>query len=95
MLDRPPPKARRSSTATSLPIAGKDGIPERKRDRKRLAMRRYRAREREGKIVVPIEVDAAIIDLLVIKTEWLRDRDAADRAAIQRALQLMIDDAAR
>jgi len=48
--------------------------------------RRYRARKRAGTIVISVVVDFDMIDLLVA-SGFLCQWDAADRAAIQQALQ--------
>jgi hypothetical protein len=67
-----------------------------KADRKRSAAarraKRYRQRLRDGKIVIPIEADEALLDLLV-GLNWLQERDASDRAAIKAALKAMLADA--
>jgi hypothetical protein len=69
-----------------------------KADRRRSAasarQARYRARSRNGRVVVSVEVDERLLDLLV-RLRWLREAAAGDRAAIGRALQAMLRDAAR
>ena len=42
---------------------------------------RHKQRIREGKVVAPVEVDGDVL-WLVIKTGWLSEAHAADRAAI-------------
>lgn len=56
--------------------------------------RRYRHRLRAGKIIAPVEVDAAIVDLL-IKLEWLREADAGSSRAIADAIGRMLAASAR
>jgi hypothetical protein len=64
-----------------------------KADRKRRAAsartRRHRRRLRDGKVNIRIDVDADIVDLL-IRTQCLREADAADRAAIGRAIEALL-----
>jgi hypothetical protein len=52
---------------------------------------RYRRRQREGTMPVTIEVNAAILDLL-IETEWLAEPDVADRRKIANAIERMLAD---
>jgi hypothetical protein len=40
--------------------------------------RRYRQRQRDGRRVVPVEIDAAIIELALIGRRFLRREDADD-----------------
>jgi hypothetical protein len=66
-------------------------------DRRRAAsarQRRYRRRACAGRIMVKIEVNAAVVELL-IKTQWLTESDADDRAAIGSALERMLAYSAR
>jgi hypothetical protein len=79
MLDRPTTPDRRT-TATARATA---------RQRRN---RRYAERRRRGRIVISIEIDESVIDLL-IRTEWLNERDADDRGALERALQRMLQNA--
>jgi hypothetical protein len=66
-------------------------------DRRRPAatrrQQRYRRRLRDGVMPITVEVDAAIVDLLV-ETRWLGERDCGDRAKIAAALNEMLVDAA-
>jgi hypothetical protein len=61
---------------------------------RRARQARYRARLRNGRMAVPVEVDAAILDLLV-RTRWLDPASVDDRRAIGRALAAMVADAAK
>lgn len=54
--------------------------------------KRYAQRRRSGRLVLAIEIDESVIDLL-IRTEWLNERDADDRGALERALQRMLQNA--
>jgi hypothetical protein len=64
-------------------------------ERRRASRARYRQRLKVGRIVpLDFDIGAAELDLL-IKTRWLAERDAADRAAIGRALRAMLSDAAK
>jgi hypothetical protein len=83
MLVRPPPERRR-------------GLPKSEDTRKAANARqaRWRRRAEAGRMVERVEVNARHIDLLV-RTHWLAEADAGDRTAINRALQAMLDDAAR
>lgn len=51
--------------------------------------RRFRARQRSGVMPIVVEIDAAIINLLIM-AEWLAEADAGDKAAIARALERML-----
>jgi hypothetical protein len=55
-------------------------------------MQRYRARLKRCAIIAPVEVDGPIIDLLV-RTNWLLDRDATDKLAIADAIKRVLADA--
>ena len=55
--------------------------------------RRYRERRRRHEIIAPVVVDADIIDLLVVKTYWLREENAGDRYKIAEAIARMLKDA--
>jgi hypothetical protein len=52
----------------------------------------YRRRLRAGLVVAPVEVGSDIIDLL-IRTGWLAECDAIDKAAIGRAVGEILRDA--
>jgi hypothetical protein len=55
--------------------------------------RRYRARLKSGTMPITIEIDAAIVTMLV-ESNWLAERDAGDRLKIAAALTAMIADTA-
>jgi hypothetical protein len=61
---------------------------------RRQRQRAYRARLAAGRILVGVEVDAAIVDFLV-RLHWLREGDAGSRAKIGAAVGAMLADAAR
>jgi hypothetical protein len=54
----------------------------------------YRARQRNGRIVAPVEADADVVGFL-IRTKWLAESDAHDRRAIGRAITAVMKDAAK
>jgi hypothetical protein len=54
--------------------------------------RAYRRRLKAGLIVVPAEIDCEILDLL-IRTGWLAESGAGDKAAIGRAVSEILRDA--
>ena len=54
---------------------------------------RYRKRQVCGVVSVPVEVDAAVVDFL-IRTEWLTEREAADRRAVGAAVSRVLKDSA-
>jgi hypothetical protein len=56
--------------------------------------RRHRALARAGRIVVGVAVGAAVVDFL-IRTNWLVERDAADRQQIGNAIARLLEDSAR
>jgi hypothetical protein len=55
---------------------------------------RWRGRAKAGKIVVAIEVDAAVVDMLV-RMQWLAAADAENRSAVGDAIARMLRDSAR
>jgi hypothetical protein len=55
---------------------------------------RFRARRKAGIAVAAVEYDAAVIDFL-IRTHWLLEGEAPDRAAVGRAIGAMIAASAR
>ena len=63
-------------------------------DRNAQRQRRYRQRVAKHQVVAPVPVDEAMINL-VIKTNWLKERDARSRKAIGAAIARMLADAAR
>jgi hypothetical protein len=56
--------------------------------------RRHRARRKAGRATYQVEVDAAVLDLLV-RLHWIEDRDVTDAAAVSRAIAALLADAAR
>ena len=80
MLDRScqPPRQRRQAA----------------RERRTRVQRNWRHRQAQGRIMVPVEVGAEILDLLV-RLGWLDAALADDRAEIGKAIGAMIADAAR
>jgi hypothetical protein len=55
---------------------------------------RYRQRQRDGRMMVTIEIDAALVDLLC-RTGWLSNCTVAERGDIARAIERLLADAAR
>jgi hypothetical protein len=45
-------------------------------------------------VVISVEVNAAVLDLLV-RTRWLGEREAGERVAIGRAIGRLLADAAK
>ena len=75
------------------PIA--DPEPRRPRGAARERKRRYRARQAAGRMAVTVEIDSAVLDLL-IATEWLGEREAGDRRQVGAAIaRVLADSAAR
>jgi len=76
VLDRPPPRPppRRPPARSS---------------RRSAAQRAYRARQRAGRIVAPVEVGADVVDLLV-RLGWLAEHEADDKVAIGKAIAAML-----
>jgi hypothetical protein len=54
--------------------------------------RAYRRRIKAGLMLAPVEVDSAILDLL-IRTGWLAESGASDKAAIGQAIGEILRDA--
>jgi hypothetical protein len=54
-------------------------------------MRAYRARLRDGRMCVLVDVDGAVLARLVA-LGWLLESESADKAAIGRAVAAMIRD---
>jgi hypothetical protein len=54
----------------------------------------YRRRVAAGRVVIGVELDAAVLDLLV-RLRWLDERTANDKAAIGRAVAAMLCETAR
>jgi hypothetical protein len=67
--------------------------PPSKQARHTRRQRVYRSRVRNGLTVIPVEVGADILDLLV-RLRWLDDRLADDRNAVGRAITRMLLDVA-
>jgi hypothetical protein len=80
MLTRPPAVRKRKRETT--------------RERRRLAQREYRRRLDAGRITVAVEIDAAVVEMLVA-SRWLPDGDSADRKQIGKALSAMVAEAAK
>ena len=55
--------------------------------------KRYSDRQRSGRVVINVEIDEAIIGLL-IRTDYLAERDAANRNALTKAVARLLKDAA-
>jgi hypothetical protein len=55
---------------------------------------RHRARERAGRACYQIELCGEVIDWL-IRTRWLDQRQAGDRTEVGRAIEAMLQDAAK
>jgi hypothetical protein len=55
---------------------------------------RFRARQKAGVAVAPVEFDAAVVDFLV-RTAWLPPDEISDRSAVGKAIAAMLQDAAR
>jgi hypothetical protein len=72
------PRPNRRSTATARATA---------------RQRRFRRRQRDGTMPIQIEIDAAIVTML-LETRWLAQSDSADRAKIAAAIMRMLADAA-
>lgn len=64
------------------------------RERHAARMRRYRHRQRDGRMVLTIEIGVELVDLMV-RTGWLEPRDCHERDEIARALTAMVADAAK
>jgi hypothetical protein len=66
-----------------------------KRTKRQARNRRYQAHQKAGEMVLHLVVGQCHIDLLRIH-RWLpMQRDSYSRAELERALQALIDDAAR
>jgi hypothetical protein len=65
-----------------------------KRERRRLAQRRYRARFDAGRFTVAVEIDGAVVEML-LATGWLIDGERDDRKKIGMALSAMVAEAAK
>jgi len=90
MLRRPPrPHANRMRRQAH---PGPDAA-DRKREQRRLAQRDYRRRLDAGHITVVVEIDNAVIEMLVTN-RWLLDCECDDRKKIGAALSAMVADAA-
>jgi hypothetical protein len=63
-------------------------------EQERERAKRYRARQRAGRAIVPIEINSAIVNWLV-RTHWLPPREAHSRAELAAAIGAMLKDAAR
>jgi hypothetical protein len=54
-------------------------------------LKRYRARARCGRIVLPIEIDFGAVADLLVSAGFLAEWDLADRGAIKHALEAALD----
>ena len=72
----------------------RDPAPSSRRQARAARDKRYRARSGRGLMVVPVEIDGAMLDFL-IATHWLAESEAADRAAIGAAIGDLLTDAMR
>jgi hypothetical protein len=59
----------------------------------RARVARHAARRRAGTAVYPVEINAAIIDMLV-RTAWLDDKKATDAQEVSRAIGALLADTA-
>ena len=83
-------QAEPSSADKKLPI----GPDDRRRELQRRRARRHRRRERDGLQHLAIDVPYAVVDLLITE-RYLTETDAADRHAIERALEIYLVDQIR
>jgi hypothetical protein len=81
MLDRAAPPARQAQRQA-------------RRSSSAVRSRAYRQRQRAGRIVAPVPVDADVIELL-LRLGWISEADASDRRAIGAAIATMLADTAR
>jgi hypothetical protein len=94
MLERPARDRRpRKSMAGNLRAIGEPTFG-RANSSATARQRRYRRRLRTGAMPVTVDIDAPIVAMLV-ETRWLREADSADKAAIGRAIERMLADAAQ
>ena len=70
-----------------------DVEPRRPRRPARERKRRYRARQASGVATCTVEYDADVVNFLV-RTEWLTEREAADRRQVGEAVGRMLRDSA-
>jgi hypothetical protein len=80
----------RAAALRAPPLIRPSGRDLRRGDRQR----RYRQRLRDGEMTVAFQIDAEVIDLL-IRSGWLSEAEADNRAAIGRAVSAMLRDSAR
>ncbi len=84
---------RLTMTLTLIPLP--DTEPQRPRRPARERKRRYRQRQAAGRMAVTVEIDGAVLDLL-IACEWIGEREAADRRQVGEAVgRLLAASAAR
>jgi len=76
VLERP---ARRRPTAK----------PKASAERRRQRQRAYQKRQRESRIIAPVEVDAATLDLLC-RLGWLTEHESGDRHRIGAAIRELL-----
>jgi hypothetical protein len=60
------------------------------RELARQRQRRYRERIRDGRRIVPVEVDASIIEDALVRRRFLRREDADDPEKVAAALQAAV-----
>jgi hypothetical protein len=65
-----------------------------RRARRREQQRRHRARQEAGRACYAVELDGAVINMLV-RLRWLAGDDATDKCAVGKAIARMLADAAR
>jgi hypothetical protein len=66
-----------------------DATRRRRQAARRARDQRHRRRLREGRVVVPVEVDERMLTLLV-RLHWLRECDAAEREKIAAAINRLL-----
>jgi hypothetical protein len=95
MLRRPPSRRRSKTKSKPVLVSAADARRRKlKRERRRLAQREYRRRFDAGRMSVSVEIDGAVVDML-IASNWLLDGESADRKKIGIALSAMIAEAAK
>jgi hypothetical protein len=67
--------------------------PQPSETRRRARHARHRRCLKAGIVVAPVEIDGAVLDML-IRLRWLVERDAADRGKIGEAVARMLRDSA-
>jgi hypothetical protein len=90
MLERPPPRVSVLPTPSREAANISSNLRRSRRDR----FARYRARRRNGRMAVTVELGPEVLDML-IRAHWLEERHAGDRMAIGQAIARMLAEAAR